>query len=94
MPGWEGEDGQSTSCIGDGPEFEPSPTPGLDVDHPEPEPDLPPTLGPPPVDTATITEPLPDTLPVTGAGTTLAWIAGGLLALGAVLVMVARRRNV
>lgn len=34
-----------------------------------------------------------DALPVTGAGTTLAWIAGGLLALGAVLVMVARRRN-
>ena len=69
------------------------PSPDLDVDHPEPEPDLPPTLGPPPVDTTTITEPLPDTLPVTGAGTTLAWIAGGLLALGGVLVMVTRRRN-
>ena len=93
VPGWEGEDGQPTSCINDRPEFEPSPTPDLDVDHPEPEPDLPPTLGPPPVNTTTITEPLPDTLPVTGAGTTLAWIAGGLLALGAVLVMVARRRN-
>ena len=93
VPGWEGDDGLPTSCINDDPEFEPSPTPNLDVDHPEPEPDLPPTLGPPPVDTTTITEPLPETLPVTGAGTTLAWIAGGLLALGAVLVMVARRRN-
>ena len=91
VPGWEGEDGQPTSCINDDPEFEPMPD--LDVDHPEPEPDLPPTLGPPPVDTTTITEPLPETLPVTGAGTTLAWIAGGLLALGGVLVMVARRRN-
>ena len=89
VPGWEGEDGQPTSCINDRPEFEPSPTPDLDVDHPTDEPDLPtdePT-------TTTITEPLPDTLPVTGAGTTLAWIAGGLLALGAVLVMVARRRS-
>ena len=93
MPGWEGEDGQPTSCINDDPEFEPD----LDVDHPTDEPDLPadePT-------TTTITEPTPelgappvvDTLPVTGAGTTLAWIAGGLLALGAVLAMVARRRN-
>ena len=63
--------------------------PGPDVDHPTREPDLPtdePT-------TTTITEPLPDTLFVTGVGTTLAWIAGGLLALGAVLVMVTRRRN-
>ena len=89
MPGWEGEDGQPTSCINDRPEFEPSPTPDLDVDHPTREPDLPtgeptPELGTPPV---------VDTLPVTGVGTTLAWIAGGLLALGAVLVMVARRRN-
>ena len=88
VPGWEGEDGQPTSCINDDPEFEPSPTPDLDVDHPTREPDLPtdePTM-------TTIAEPLPDTLPVTGAGTTLAWIAGGLLALGGVLVMAARRR--
>ena len=95
VPGWEGEDGRPTSCINDDPTFEP--TPDLDVDHPTTEPDLPtdePT-------TTTIAEPTPelgtppaiDTLPVTGAGTTLAWIAGGLLALGAVLVMVARRRN-
>ena len=87
VPGWEGEGGQPTSCINDDPEFEP--TPDLDVDHPTDEPDLPtdePT-------TATIDEPTPDTLPVTGAETTVAWIAGGLLALGGVLVMVARRRN-
>ena len=87
VPGWEGEDGQPTSCINDDPEFEP--TPDLDVDHPTDEPDLPadePT-------TTTITEPLPDALPVTGAGTTLAWIAGGLLALGGVLVALARRRT-
>ncbi len=95
MPGWEGEDGQPTSCINDDPTFEP--TPDLDVDHPTDEPDLPtdePT-------TTTIDEPTPeldtppavDTLPVTGAETTAAWIAGGLLALGAVLVKVNRRRR-
>ena len=99
MPGWEGEDGRPTSCINDDPTFEPSPepTPDLDVDHPTDEPDLP-TNEP---TTTTIDEPTPeldtppvvDTLPVTGAETTVAWIAGGLLALGAVLVMVARRRN-
>lgn len=81
------------------PSTEPSPDfpPGPDVDHPTDEPDLPtdePT-------TTTIPEPTPglgtppvvDTLPVTGAGTTLAWIAGGLLALGGVLVALVRRRN-
>ena len=67
--------------------------PGPDVDHPEPEPDLPPTIGPPPVDPTVLAEPLPPMLPVTGAGTTLAWIAGGLLALGGVLVALARRRT-
>ena len=88
----------STPTPSSTPSTEPSPDlpPGPDVDHPTREPDLPtdePT-------TMTITEPTPelstppvvDTLPVTGAGTTLAWIAGGLLALGAVLVMVTRRR--
>ena len=88
VPGREGDDGLPTSCINDDPTFEPTaePTPGPDVDHPTREPDPEPTM-------TTIAEPLPTTLPVTGAGTTLAWIAGGLLALGAVLVMVARRRN-
>ena len=70
--------------------------PGPDVDHPEPEPDLPtdePTATTIPEPTPELsTPPVVDTLPVTGAGTTLAWIAGGLLALGGVLVMVARRR--
>lgn len=73
------------------------PTPDLDVDHPTAEPDLPtdePT-------TTAVDEPTPDpgtppvvdTLPVTGAETTVTWIAGGLIALGAVLVMGARRRS-
>ena len=81
----------STPMPSSTPSTEPSPDlpPGPDVDHPTREPDLPadePT-------TTTITEPLPDALPVTGAGTTLAWIAGGLLALGGVLVALARRRT-
>ena len=99
VPGWEGEDGRPTSCINDDPEFEPTPDlpPGPDVDHPTDEPDLPtdePTTTTTPEPTPELgTPPAVDTLPVTGAGTTAAWIAGGLLALGAVLVMVTRRRN-
>lgn len=54
--------------------------PGPDVDHPTREPDPEPTPEPTPV----------DTLPVTGPTTVLAWIAGGLLTLGGILVALTR----
>lgn len=88
----------STPTPSSTPSTEPSPDlpPGPDVDHPTAEPDLPtddPTATTIPEPTPELgTPPAVDTLPVTGAETTVAWIAGGLLALGAVLVMVTRRR--